>query len=76
MRLCPACQAIRAGWKQLHYDPRHPTEWPGHQHIYDARTSHDERRADWQRKTAQQVRLIESICARQHLTNRILVLAD
>lgn len=75
MNLCPACQAIRAQWLRLDYNPRHPTEWPGQQQILDARTSHAERRADWQRKTAQQVVDIENRCARQHLTERLLRVA-
>lgn len=75
MRLCPTCQAARTKWRQLHYDPRRPTQWPGGQHILDARTSHQERRRDWETKTAQQVQLIESICARQHLTERLLQIA-
>lgn len=67
MKLCPKCQPIRARWKQLHYNPRQPTEWPGGSHILDSRTSHAERRTDWERKTATQVALVEEICARQHL---------
>lgn len=72
MRLCPTCQAARLKWRQLHYNPRHPTEWPGGQHILDARRDHTQRRADWDTKTAQQVRLIENICGRHHLTDRLL----
>ena len=75
MRLCPACQAARAGWLRLDYNPRHPSEWPGGQQILDARTSHTARRADWQRKTAQQIAAIEDRCARQHLTHRLLAAA-
>ena len=74
MKLCPACQAIRAGWQSLTYDPKKPAEWPGGQHILDARTSHAERRTDWESKTARQVRLVENICAREHLTDRLLLL--
>lgn len=75
MKLCPACQPIRAGWLRLDYNPRHPTEWPGGQQILDARTTHTERRADWARKTAQQVQAIEDLCARHHLTNRLMAVA-
>jgi hypothetical protein len=75
MKLCHTCQPIRAQWLRLDYNPRHPSEWPGRQQILDARTSHTERRADWQRKTAAQVQAIENACARQHLTDRLLVAA-
>lgn len=75
MTLCPGCQTARAQWLRLDYNPRHPTEWPGRQQILDSRTSHTARHADWQRKTAQQVQLIENICARQHLTHRLLTAA-
>lgn len=68
MKLCPACAAARTKWRQVIYNPRRPSEWPGGQHILDSRTSHTERRADWEKKTAEQVALIEGICARQHLT--------
>ena len=72
MRLCPTCQEVRANWQQLHYDPRRPTQWPGGQQILDARTSHTERRKDWDAKTARQIEVIESICTRHHLTDRLL----
>ena len=72
MRLCPACAIARTKWRRVVYSPWRPAEWPGGQHILDSRTSHAERRADWEKKTAQQIELIESICARQHLTNRLL----
>lgn len=72
VKLCPACQTIRANWLRLTYNPKKPAEWPGGQHILDSRTTHAERRADWERKTARQVQLIESICTREHLTDRLL----
>lgn len=72
MRLCPTCQAIRTGWRHLYYNPQRPSEWPGGQHILDSRTSHAARKADWDKKTARQIELVESICARAHLTDRLL----
>jgi hypothetical protein len=75
MKLCPTCQPIRAQWLRLDYDPRHPSEWPGQQQILDARTSHTERRADWQRKTDRIVTDIENRCAQQHLADRLLQVA-
>lgn len=74
MRLCANCTQARGRWQAVRYNPRRPAEWPGGQHILDGRTSHTERRHDWDHKTAAQIALIEDICARQHLTNRLLEL--
>jgi hypothetical protein len=73
VKLCPTCQTVRADWLRLDYNPRQPSEWPGRQSVLDCRTTHAERRAEWRRKTDQQVQLIEDMCARQHLTHRLLL---
>lgn len=60
--LCPTHTRHVAGWRALRYDPRNPTEWPGGSHIMDSRTTHAERAAGWERKTAEQIALVEEIC--------------
>lgn len=53
----------RAWWTySTSYDPRHPKDFGSVGPIADARTSHAERRADWLRKGAVQLRLTEQIC--------------
>lgn len=62
--LCPAHRRIWIKWSQVHYNPRHPQEWPGGSIIMDNRTSHADREKDWERKTLDQLHLIERICRR------------
>ena len=59
--LCPEHARIWRAWRDHHYDPRHPKDWPG-QPLMDARTSHADRRADWQAKNAEQIAEVEQCC--------------
>jgi hypothetical protein len=63
--LCPEHRRIARTWLDVHYNPRHPCEWPGGSIIMDARTSHATRAADWRRKTSDQVALIIRCCRRR-----------
>jgi hypothetical protein len=60
--LCREHAKIWTEWAALNYNWRHPCEWPGSSIIMDNRTSHDARAADWDRKTRQQLDLVEKIC--------------
>lgn len=67
--LCPKCHESRRKWRLVEYNPRHPSEWPGTPNpIMDARTTHEQRRADWVRKTAAHIAHVEEICAANHQT--------
>jgi hypothetical protein len=66
-KLCSRCHESRRKWRLVEYDPRNPSEWPSKgRGIMDARTTHAARRADWERKTADQIALIERICLEAH----------
>ena len=53
----------RAWWDYSQkYDPQHPKDFGNVGPISDARTSHAERRRDWLRNGAEQLRLTEEIC--------------
>ncbi|MFJ3182460.1 hypothetical protein ACIPJN_29290 [Streptomyces sp. NPDC086796] len=60
--LCPVHREIAYGWRDHHYSPWNPSEWPGGSHIMDSRTSHAERGADWDRKNLQQIELTIDCC--------------
>jgi hypothetical protein len=60
--LCPEHKRIARAYRDLRYDWRRPTEWPGGQHILDSRTSHAERSAGWDRKSREQIELVIAIC--------------
>ena len=60
--LCPACTQILHTWYNVIYNDQDPREWPGGTHIMDSRTTHRERRADWETKTARQITLLHEIC--------------
>jgi hypothetical protein len=59
--LCPEHTRIWKGWRDHHYNPHHPQDWPG-QPLLDSRTSHQARRADWETKNGEQMRLTEECC--------------
>jgi hypothetical protein len=59
--LCKEHERIRSAWVKFRYSTLHPKDWPG-QMILDARTSHEDRRKEWDRKNAEQVALTEEIC--------------
>lgn len=63
------CQVHALAWRKWwdyskSYDPRHPHDFGSVGPIADSRTSHAERRADWLRKGARQLSLVEQICRR------------
>ncbi|MFJ2217820.1 hypothetical protein ACIQVO_36620 [Streptomyces sp. NPDC101062] len=60
--LCPAHREIAYAWRDNHYSPWNPSEWPGGSHIMDSRTSHAERGAGWDRKNLQQIKLTIDCC--------------
>jgi hypothetical protein len=60
--LCPAHRKIWLGWRDLTYNPRNPTEWPGGSHIMDSRTTHVERARKWDVKSREQMTLTEACC--------------
>lgn len=60
--LCAAHQAIWRKWRDNHYNPRRPTEWPGGSHIMDSRTSHTDRGRTWDRKNREQMDLTAGLC--------------
>lgn len=62
--MCPEHARVwRAWWTYAKsYDPRNPHDFGSIGPIADARTSHAERRADWLRKGAEQLRLTEQTC--------------
>lgn len=60
--LCPVHREIAYAWRDNHYSPWNPSEWPGGSHIMDSRTSHTERGADWDRKNLQQIELTIDCC--------------
>lgn len=60
--MCPAHYMIALAWRNNHYDPRHPCEWPGKSIIMDGRTSHAERDLSWTRKNHEQVMITAQIC--------------
>lgn len=60
--LCAVHREQFREWRENHYNPRNPTEWPGGGCLLDSRTSHDERERDWDRKNLQQMELIARIC--------------
>lgn len=59
--LCPAHAEIWKGWRDYSYDPRNPRE-PGGGQLMDARTSHTERQAAWDRYNGEAMELAERIC--------------
>lgn len=59
--LCGKHGAAVANWAKVVYNPRAPKEWPGGP-LMDSRTSHADRRADWERKTAAQIEMIKGFC--------------
>lgn len=60
--LCPLHREHARYWRENHYDPRKPTEWPGGIHIVDSRTSHEERARRWDRKNREQIDHVAAIC--------------
>ncbi|MFK0296322.1 hypothetical protein ACIQU6_38425 [Streptomyces sp. NPDC090442] len=60
--LCRAHATIARSWRDNHYSPWNPSEWPGGTPIMDSRTSHQERAADWDRKNADQLERTIRIC--------------
>lgn len=61
--MCPTHRTIWLAWRENHYDPRDPKDWPG-QHIMDSRTSHAERGRRWDEKNREQMQLAERCCRR------------
>jgi hypothetical protein len=59
--LCPAHRRIWSAWRDHTYNSRAPKDWPG-QILLDARTSHADRRADWNRKNTEQMQLTADLC--------------
>jgi hypothetical protein len=60
--LCPEHRRIAYDWRNHLYNSYHPTEWPGGSHIMDSRTSHRDRRYDWETKNEEQVRSVVRNC--------------
>lgn len=60
--LCPAHREMFRQWRENHYNPRRPAEWPGGSHILDSRTSHQERGRDWDRKNLEQMETVAAVC--------------
>lgn len=60
-KLRPKHAASVSFWSRVIYDPRKPGEWPGGP-LMDSRTSHETRRLDWERKTADQITMIKGFC--------------
>lgn len=59
--LCPEHSRIWQAWRNHHYNPRAPKDWPG-QMILDSRTTHAERAATWDSKNLAEMILTEEIC--------------
>lgn len=60
--LCPEHQRIAREWRDNHYSPWNPTEWPGGGFLMDNRTSHEERERDWDRQNLEQIEVVVSVC--------------
>lgn len=60
--LCPPCRELFRGYRENHYSPWRPAEWPGGSHIMDSRVSHAERDRDWDRKNLQIMEDIAEAC--------------
>jgi hypothetical protein len=63
--LCPHHWEAANAWRNNHYSPWNPTEWPGGSHILDSRTTHAEREAEWDRKNRERMAFAVSLCRRQ-----------
>jgi hypothetical protein len=64
---CPDCTKLVKQWRLVRYNPEHPMEWPGGP-LMDSRTTHAERRRDWERKTAERIQQILDTCRKHHTT--------
>lgn len=61
--LCPVHWKRWIEWRENHYQPQAPSEWPGvGTGIMDSRTSHEERAAEWQRKNQEQMDFVSRVC--------------
>lgn len=60
--LCPVHRELFRRYRENHYSPWKPTEWPGGQHITDCRVSHGARGQDWDRKNLQVMEGIAETC--------------
>lgn len=60
--LCPHHWRQAADWRNNHYDPRRPSEWPGGAALMDSRTSHAERERWWAEKNTEQIGLVAAAC--------------
>lgn len=66
--LCPAHRAIALDWRENHYDPWNPGEWPAgmsapyRTYLMDNRTSHEERARKFDEKNQEQIDLIVQAC--------------
>ncbi|WP_409469125.1 hypothetical protein [Streptomyces sp. HC307] len=60
--LCAVHREMFRQYRENHYSPWKPPEWPGGSHIKDCRVSHKEREADWDRKNLQMMEGIAETC--------------
>lgn len=61
--LCLFHRDLCRRWRENHYDPRKPSEWPGGGiPIMDARTSHAERERGWDEKNRAEIARIAEAC--------------
>jgi hypothetical protein len=66
--MCPAHREMWLGYRNMHFDPVSANRWPGHPGSpfivvgRDLNEVREWRRAEWDEKASEQMRLIEDIC--------------
>lgn len=60
--LCPVHASEWLKWRSNRYDRDNPSEWPGGLILQDNRTTHGERRKDWEKKNVEQMTAIAELC--------------
>lgn len=61
--LCAFHRELARRWRENHYDPRRPSEWPGGGiPVMDARTSHAERARGWDEKNRAEIARVAEAC--------------
>lgn len=60
--LCPVHREIFRQWRENHYNPHHPSDWPGGRALLDSRTTHADREKTWDRLNTKQMDLSAEIC--------------
>lgn len=60
--LCVFHRELCRRWRENHYDPRNPSEWPGGSPLIDSHTSHAERERGWDEKNRAEIARITEAC--------------